>query len=162
MYSESSFINKLFSNLFKNPVTYIFVCPEIPPFTNIVSPPRPCIWAHLFNGVEEALIHGGLNPLERVSCHVGRGAWKRLERAVSCGPHPCLHHWPRTLMVESRTHPSTKNLQRDLCIIWKQDFRRILESSGSFCVSSRSPEPVLRNMFSVEAQMCFVECAILP
>lgn len=162
MYSESFFIDKLFSNLFKNPVTYIFVCPEIPQFTNLVSSLRPSIWADLLSEVEEALIHTGLNPLERMSCHMWMGALECLQRAVSCGPHPYLHHCPLTLTVVFRTHPSTKNRQWEVCIIWKEYFCYILESSGSFCVSSRPPEPVLRNMFSAEAWLCFVECAILP
>lgn len=59
-----------------------------PPFTNIVSPLRPSIWANLLNEVEEALIQTRLNPLERMPCHVWMGALECQKREIRCDPRP--------------------------------------------------------------------------
>lgn len=62
-------------------MTYILNAEPIPPppLTNIISPPRPSIWANLLNEVEEALVQTRLNPSEQMAdtcmcaCVYGKG-----------------------------------------------------------------------------------------
>ena len=150
------------------------------PFTNIISPLRPSIWANLLNEVEEALIETRLNPSEWMPCHVWMGALECQQREMRCDSLPLsaplspyleggvqgisIH---KELALRGLYCLKTRLLPHSLftqCSYFSFSSSRLChnsESSGSFCVSGSSPEPILRNMFSVEALVCFAKCVIL-
>lgn len=151
MYSDSSLINYSLIYLKIQWPTYSYV--QKSPFTNILSPLRPSIWANLLNEVEEALIQTRLNPLEWMPCHVRMGALECLERAISNDPHPLLNHCPLTLTMGFRTN-LPQRISNETFVSFENKTFAVSQKVRAYIVSQ-----FLETCF--QKQRCFAEWAIL-